>query len=309
MRFSQDAHALFPAAEKQALRLMQSEVRPDHILLAILAVPGSLACGVLRNAGIDVRALFASISEDLIPEGSRQGEIPFTPAAKQVIELAIEAAERYGDSEIAPEHVLMAVLAEGTGYGSKRLVSHGVSAHRYEQLLREQTGRTLLASAPPKSPGLKAERYSPLESEKPPVFGPNEVAQAVIMVARDQAMILGHDQTECVHLLIALTVVKGLVSREFLPTFQKADKLISEALEASGLAKGPQKDSEPSFSDRAKRAIELATGAAQSLKHAEIGSVHLLLGIMEADPALENVLRSHGMTEEKVRLFLNEGSQ
>lgn len=48
-------------------------------------------------------------------------EIPFTPRAKRVLELALEEARQLGHSYIGTEHLLLGLLREGEGVAARVL--------------------------------------------------------------------------------------------------------------------------------------------------------------------------------------------
>jgi ATP-dependent Clp protease ATP-binding subunit ClpA len=55
------------------------------------------------------------------------GEIPFTPRAKKVLELALREAVHGGEREIRADHLLLGMLREGEGVGAAILATHGVT--------------------------------------------------------------------------------------------------------------------------------------------------------------------------------------
>jgi ATP-dependent Clp protease ATP-binding subunit ClpC len=48
-------------------------------------------------------------------------EIPFTPRAKRVLELALEEARQLGHNYIGTEHLLLGLLREGEGVAARVL--------------------------------------------------------------------------------------------------------------------------------------------------------------------------------------------
>ena len=79
----------------------------------------------LAAIGIDLdeirRRVEASFGPGALERGrrGRGRHVPFTPAAKKALELALREALRLGDREIGAEHVLLGLLREG---GAARLL-------------------------------------------------------------------------------------------------------------------------------------------------------------------------------------------
>lgn len=53
-------------------------------------------------------------------------EIPFTPRAQRVLELSWKVACELGHSYIAPEHLLLAIMAEGDGIAARVMEKVGI---------------------------------------------------------------------------------------------------------------------------------------------------------------------------------------
>ncbi len=57
-------------------------------------------------------------------------ELPFTPRARRVLDLAQGESIRLGHNYIGTEHYLLALVAEGEGIGGRVLREHGVDHER-----------------------------------------------------------------------------------------------------------------------------------------------------------------------------------
>ncbi|MDP2277971.1 MAG: Clp protease N-terminal domain-containing protein, partial [Nitrospirota bacterium] len=62
------------------------------------------------------------------------GDIPFTPRAKKVLELAVEEARLIGHSYIGSEHLLLGILREDEGIAGRTLRSLGANLLAARQL-------------------------------------------------------------------------------------------------------------------------------------------------------------------------------
>lgn len=101
-----------------------------HLLIGILAFrddavrAGSASTGpappeAVVADGIDPAAIRASIDE---PVTVREGHLPFSPAAKKVLEFALREAIQRAHADIDVRHVLLALLREETGADLPRLL-------------------------------------------------------------------------------------------------------------------------------------------------------------------------------------------
>jgi ATP-dependent Clp protease ATP-binding subunit ClpA len=90
--------------------------------------PNSAAAKVLDNLGIDLEKVRLAV-EGMIGRGEQPvgGEIPLTPRAKKVMELAVEEARRLKHHDVGAEHLLLGLVREGEGVAAKVLESFGVS--------------------------------------------------------------------------------------------------------------------------------------------------------------------------------------
>jgi ATP-dependent Clp protease ATP-binding subunit ClpC len=82
------------------------------------------------------------------------GEIPFTPRAKRVLELAIEEARLLGHNYVGTEHLLLGLIREGEGVAAQVLADLGVDRKR----VREEVLKLLGPSTTMKSRKAKKEK-------------------------------------------------------------------------------------------------------------------------------------------------------
>jgi dipeptidase E len=96
------------------------------MLLALLQLPHSTAGRHLEAWGLDPKLLAPHLDAALQPgTAPGDGTLPFTPAAKKVLQLSVEEAARLGHSYIGCEHVLLGLVIEGDCEASKLLVAAG----------------------------------------------------------------------------------------------------------------------------------------------------------------------------------------
>src|SRR4051794_27677542 len=127
-RFTERAQRVILIAQEEAKRLNHDYVGTEHILLGLIALGEGVAAQVLANLGVDLRRVRTEI-EKIVGTGDNVmllGEIPFTPRAKKVLELAVEEAQNMGHNYVGTEHLLLGLIREEEGVAARVLENLGV---------------------------------------------------------------------------------------------------------------------------------------------------------------------------------------
>ncbi|KAA9375278.1 ATP-dependent Clp protease ATP-binding subunit [Microbispora cellulosiformans] len=196
---------------------------PDDLAEAVkeASLPVSAICQrALEQAVRRVTAIRESILGDLEIDDPRLSH--FTPRTRAVFRLALERARDEGASGVGTEHLLAAILAEGTN-----LALHVLRAMEIEPALVE---RDLAARHPAVRRGTgQAERSgesAPETGEEPereaggePAAGPGRfdaLAANALELAVAEAQALGHNYIGCEHLLLGLAAEPEGIAGEVL---------------------------------------------------------------------------------------------
>jgi ATP-dependent Clp protease ATP-binding subunit ClpC len=133
-RFSRDARRAVTAAVEEAERRGDPSVGTEHLLVGVVssAAPGIDLIGAsvdrLRDAwgAMDVAALAATDVEIELPieplATRRNGHLPLTGGAKQVLEDTLREAIGMGSRRLEPEHILIALTLRPPRDGAIRLI-------------------------------------------------------------------------------------------------------------------------------------------------------------------------------------------
>jgi ATP-dependent Clp protease ATP-binding subunit ClpC len=127
-RFTERAQRVILIAQEEAKRLNHDYVGTEHLLLGLIALGEGVAAQVMANLGVDQRRVRAEI-EKIVGTGDNVmllGEIPFTPRAKKVLELAVEEAQNMGHNYVGTEHLLLGLIREEEGVAARVLENIGV---------------------------------------------------------------------------------------------------------------------------------------------------------------------------------------
>jgi ATP-dependent Clp protease ATP-binding subunit ClpC len=90
------------------------------------------------------------------------GQIPFTPRAKKVLELALREALSIGHNYIGTEHLLLGLMREGEGVAVQILLDAGVTREMVRDEVIRQLGGTVSAVPYPKGMRPRRRRVPPL---------------------------------------------------------------------------------------------------------------------------------------------------
>ncbi len=128
-RFTERARQVVVLAQDEARELRHNYIGTEHLLLGLLREEEGLAARVLASLGITVEEVRAQLARIVGPgDETTTGQIPFTPRAKKVLELALREALSLGHNYIGTEHILLGVVRENEGVGARILLSFGADA-------------------------------------------------------------------------------------------------------------------------------------------------------------------------------------
>src|SRR5436309_14579173 len=144
-KFTERVRKVLFIAREEAARLQHDYIGTEHLLLGLIREGEGIAATVLNNLGLDLDAIRQAVeSMDSSTSGTLTiGEIPFTPRAKRVLELAVDEARQLGHNYVGTEHLLLGLIREGEGVAARVLMELGVDRKK----VREETLK-LLGGAP-----------------------------------------------------------------------------------------------------------------------------------------------------------------
>jgi ATP-dependent Clp protease ATP-binding subunit ClpC len=135
-KFTERGRKIIIYAKEEAEKRQNDYLGTEHLLLALLREEDSLQVSILRKMGLSVDELRLEVERNL-PVGSNIltfGDVPFTPRAKKVLELAVEEARLLGHNYIGSEHLLLGLVREEDGIAGKILRSFGANLLGARQL-------------------------------------------------------------------------------------------------------------------------------------------------------------------------------
>src|ERR671936_1725225 len=141
-RFTEGARHVVVFAQDEARELRHNYIGTEHVLLGLLRDEEGLAARVLESLHVtreDVRTRAAQI----VGQGEEvtTGQIPFTPRAKKVLELAMREALSLGHNYIGTEHILLGLVRENEGVAARILLDFDADAEKIRnEIIRMLSG-------------------------------------------------------------------------------------------------------------------------------------------------------------------------
>jgi ATP-dependent Clp protease ATP-binding subunit ClpA len=212
-RFTDRARRVVVLAQEEARMLNHGYVATEHILLGLIHEGEGIAADVLGSLNISLDAARQQV-EGIIGRGRAvpAGHIPFTPRARQVLELSLGEARRLGHDFIGTEHLLLGLVCEGEGVAAQTLRNLGVDMPRVSQAVKEY-----MTGLIPGPAGVF--RESALEPTEPE--SPFDVAERIVLGLIDSGVtpiemteVLGVSQERVGHILEAIVAKLRRILRE-----------------------------------------------------------------------------------------------
>jgi len=159
-RFTERARKVILLAKEEAKRFNHDYIGTEHILLGLVREGEGVAAVVLENLGLDANNIRLEV-EKIVQAGPTtvvSGDIPFTPRAKRVIELAMDEARSLNHNYIGTEHLLLGLIREGEGIASQVLINMSLDLNKVKQevmkvLGADMPGTPQSSSEAPGAPG------------------------------------------------------------------------------------------------------------------------------------------------------------
>jgi len=139
--FTERGKRVVQLAHREALALGHDVIGTEHLLLGLVAEGEGVAAQVLRNAGLDLSEVRARV-EAAVGKGhprEKPLDLPLSPRAKRVLDLAMREARNMGVNYVGTEHILLGLLSEGEGVAAQVLTGMGLEI----QAVREEIAATL----------------------------------------------------------------------------------------------------------------------------------------------------------------------
>jgi ATP-dependent Clp protease ATP-binding subunit ClpB len=155
-RLTQKSQEAVHDAQTKALRFGHHEVDGEHLLLALLEQSEGLASPLLARSGADVDRLTEELTTELekrprvTGSGAEPGKVYVTQRLNRLLDTAEQEARRLTDEYVSVEHLVIALLDEGSSSPAGRILAQeGVTRDSFLQALTTVRGSQRVTSATP----------------------------------------------------------------------------------------------------------------------------------------------------------------
>lgn len=311
-RFTEGAIKVIMVGQEEARRMGHNFVGTEQLLLGVIGQKFGLGARALRYCGVNLRRARKEVQMYIgRGKGFVGSEIPFTPRAKRVFELALQEGKDLGQNFVGTEHLLLALIAEKDGIAIRTIKKLNVDLYElrskildliiehqesilepYDYEEREEAFEGLTRPKEIEAPTL--EEYSKnmtlqaADGELDPVIGRDKEIQEIIKAlarrGKNNPVLVGEPGVgkTAVAEGLALLIVQSNV-----PSFLEKNSLM--ALDLGSLLAGTKYRGE--FEERLKKVVEEAENDSHIIL--VIDEIHTLVGAGAAEGAVDaaNILK------------------
>ncbi len=308
-KFTEGAIKVIMLSQEEARRMGHNFVGTEQLLLGVIGQRHGIGARALKKLKVTLKKARKEI-ELYIGRGTGfvASEIPFTPRAKRVLEMAVHEGKDLGQNFVGTEHILLALIAESDGVAMRTLDKLSVDIQKLrnliltyieetqEEILRPltQAEKFLLEREKKGSPTPTLDEYAEnitkeaIDGNLDPVIGrEKEIDDVIAVLARrtkNNPVLIGEPGVG------KTAVAEGLaqlILTEKVPDF--LDGSLIMALDLGSILAGTKYRGE--FEERLKRIVEEAQN--DSAVIIVIDEIHTLVGAGAAEGAVDaaNILK------------------
>jgi len=308
-KFTEGAIKVIMLSQEEARRMGHNFVGTEQLLLGVIGQRHGIGARALKKLKVTLKKARKEI-ELYIGRGTGfvASEIPFTPRAKRVLEMAVHEGKDLGQNFVGTEHILLALIAESDGVAMRTLDKLNVDINKLrnliltyieetqEEILRPltQAEKFLLERDKKGSPTPTLDEYAEnvtkeaIDGNLDPVIGrEKEIDDVIAVLARrtkNNPVLIGEPGVG------KTAVAEGLaqlILTEKVPDF--LDGSLIMALDLGSILAGTKYRGE--FEERLKRIVEEAQN--DSAVIIVIDEIHTLVGAGAAEGAVDaaNILK------------------
>jgi ATP-dependent Clp protease ATP-binding subunit ClpB len=194
-RFTVKSIEAIQLAETKALRYGNTEIEPEHLLLALLEQPDGLLPRLFEKMSVSTNEIIKEI-EAIVERkprvtgpGLELGKVYVSRGVNEVLLKAEDEAKKMHDEYISIEHLFLAILADDQNANlEKVLQNHGITRERFSKILNEVRGNQRVTSATPEATYEALERYgfdlvkASQENRLDPVIGRDAEIRRIVQI-------------------------------------------------------------------------------------------------------------------------------
>lgn len=299
-KFTLKAQEAIQNAQSVAARYNHQEINKEHLLLSLLEQSDGLVPQILAQAGIAPEELKGKVQSHLanLPKvtGSGAERAYLTQGVVRLLDTAEREAARMKDEYVSVEHILLAIVDEGTASPGGKIFAHaGITRDKLMQALVSIRGSQRVTSPTPEDTYQPLEKFGreltqlAVQGKLDPVIGRDDEIRRVIQIlsrrTKNNPVLIGDPGVGKTAIVegLAQRIVKGDI-----PEGLKEKKIY--ALDMGALIAGTKYRGE--FEDRLKAVLnEVQKSEGQILMF--IDELHNVVGAGAAEGAMDagNILK------------------
>ncbi len=129
--FSKGIRRILRLAKEEAVRLSQSSIGSEHLLLGVLTDTKGNACLILKSMGVDIEQMKLSVEELMKSSNPNTGtftlgHLPLTRRADRILRLSFNESKKMNQEKARQIHLLLALAKENEGLAGQTLSSYSI---------------------------------------------------------------------------------------------------------------------------------------------------------------------------------------
>ena len=169
-KFSPRVRDVISYSREEALRLENSFIGVEHLLLGLIREGDGKAIRILNEFQLDLKQIRAEVEKSLSssPKSSLQslGNIPLTKQAEKVLKVTYLEAKLYKSPMIGTEHLLLSILKDENNFVCSLLNKYGVIYHNVKDELEAMIDENTTPRA--EFPGGQEDETDPFAPQRKP---------------------------------------------------------------------------------------------------------------------------------------------
>jgi len=135
-KFTEGAIKVIMLSQEEARRMGHNFVGTEQLLLGVIGQRHGIGARALKKMKVTLKKARREI-ELYIGRGTGfvASEIPFTPRAKRVLEMAVHEGKDLGQNFVGTEHILLALIGESDGVAMRTLDKLKVDVAKLRNLI------------------------------------------------------------------------------------------------------------------------------------------------------------------------------